>query len=197
MRTANGSQLGLRSDGTLASYKARGVSAAFRPNGSIASLHSATLSVARGPRGGRTIVLRQAGHGLVVSRGHNLGFVQKTLSYNGRTLIQRTYVGPQNSFTLTYSLFTYHNATFAHYDPQIIFSPDYYGWAYYPWSQPVSSALLWSDAILTGVANYFGYSPDYGSPADYLADYIISHHLQQAQQDLSDPDDGGPNGPDQ
>jgi hypothetical protein len=194
LSASGGRQYGLRSDGTLASFKsAQGASARFAPNGRFRSLQTANMNIQYGPHGGRTVVQQLPSHATLVSYGRHSGYMERTFVHGQVTLVQRAYVAPRGYFTpnatyvRTYSPYTYRGMTLVSYTPGIYYAPAFYGWAYNPWATPVAYAWGWTgDPWLDFANGYFAPLPMYSSPMQWMADYILGSTLAAAYQQQQD-----------
>jgi hypothetical protein len=174
----NGRQFNLRSNGTLASFSAHGQSASFRANGSLASLHTPTMDIAHGPHGQRTVISERPDHSRLVSTGAHSGYLERPVTFNGHSYMQRTYAHEGHSFTHAYSGYHYHGRTFYNYVPGYYYDPLFYGWAYYPWDTMAAYAWGWMGAAWFGCdSGYFDPSSAYQSGAYWLTDYYLGQTL--------------------
>jgi hypothetical protein len=183
LKANDGRRFEVRSNGTLASYAKGDHTAAFRSDGRIRSVHTQTMDIARSTRGQRTIVMRRADHTVVVSTGRQSGYVQRSVVLGGRSLIQRTYVMGPAVYSRVYSVYSYHGLWLADYVPAVYFSPEFYGWAYYPWPQPVAYAWGWETEPWYGYYGpYFTVAPAYRVPSFWLAEYVVARTLAETYQ---------------
>lgn len=182
VHAVNGRQYGVRANGTLESYSAPGHRATFSPSGRVQTLHTATLDVAHGAHGGRTVVMLRPNSTRVVSFGRG-GYVEQPLIRGGRSLVQRTWVVQNRTFTRVYSTYTYRGLQLTHYQPSVSYAPAYYGWVYYPWAVPVAYTWGWTTTPwYRGDSTYFSVSPTYPSASAWLGDYVLGTTLQTAQE---------------
>jgi hypothetical protein len=174
----NGRQFNLRPNGTLASFSAHGQSASFRANGHLASLHTPTMDIAHGPHGQRTVISERPDHSRLVSTGAHSGYLERPVTFNGHSYMQRTYVNGGHSFTRAYSGFRYHGRIFYNYLPAYYYDPLFYGWAYYPWDAMAAYTWGWVGSAWFGCdAGYFDPSNAYQSGAYWLTDYYLGETL--------------------
>jgi hypothetical protein len=179
VKATDGRQYALRSDGTLASYAGHGTHATLYSDGRVRSLHTAALDINRGPHDSRIVVEHRADHTIVVSAGAHGGYVERPIQWHGRPFVQRTYVSGAHVFTRVYASYGYHGVTLHNYVPSVRYAPAFYGWAYYPWPGPVAYAWGWTGSPwYTADTGYFSVLPAYGSPALWLADYLLAGTLQ-------------------
>jgi hypothetical protein len=192
---SGGRQYGLRSDGTLASFRnTRGTSAGFAPNGRFRSLQTANMKVQYGPHGGRTVVKQLSNHETLVSYGPHNGYVERTIVHGQATLMQRTYVVPRadyftpnTTYVRTYGSYSYRGVTLVSYTPGVYYPPAFYGWASNPWATPVAYTWGWTgDPWVDFYSGYFAPSPMYQSPMQWMADYILSSSLATAYREQQD-----------
>ena len=176
--TTNGRQFNLRPNGTLASFSAHGRTASFRGDGRLASLHTPTMDIAHGPHGQRTIISVRPDHSRLVSTGAHSGYLERPVTFNGHSYMQRTYVNGGHSLTRAYSGYHYRGRIFYNYVPGYYFDPLFYGWAYYPWDTMGAYAWGWMDAAWFGCdSGYFDPSNAYQSGAYWLTDYYLGETL--------------------
>ncbi|MFY9855880.1 MAG: hypothetical protein WAK26_18580 [Terracidiphilus sp.] len=192
----NGRQFNLRPNGTLASFSAHGQSASFRADGHLASVHTPTMDIAHGPHGQRTVVSVRPDHSRLVSTGAHNGYLERPVTFNGHSYMQRTYVTGGQSFTRAYVGYHYHGGIFYNYLPFYFYDPLFYGWAYYPWGDAMPFGWGWMGSPwFDFYAGYFSPWGTYPSGAYWLTDYLIGQTLQAAYQmdDQAvggDPDNG-------
>jgi hypothetical protein len=181
--TANGRNFNLRANGTLASYSGHGQSATFRGDGHLASVHAHGLDIARGPHGERTVISERPDHSRLVSTGAHSGYLQHSVDHHGHKYDQRTYVHGGHSYTHTYTNFRYHGRNYDDYRPHYYYDPLFYGWAYYPWGDPVLYEWGWADAPWFGFYTGF-FSPwgVYPSGAYWLTDFLLGQTLAAGYQ---------------
>jgi hypothetical protein len=195
IRAIDGRQFDVRPNGTIASIVTHDRTATFRSNGTITSMRTPTLEVRRYPRGGQTVAATRDGI-LVVGTAPHRGFVQKSITVNGRPLVRRTYVGRSGVFTRLYSPYEFHHIGLQMYVPSRYMAPLFYGWLYYPYDNPVPFPVP-ADAQ-EALANYYAFFnlPQY-YPSGYLwaADRVLVDYLQNeidsmqaAQQDQAQTD---------
>lgn len=193
VHAGDGRQYGVRANGSLESYSAPGHRATFSPSGRVQSLHTATLDVARDARGGRTVVQLRPNSTKVVSFGRG-GYVERPLARGGRTLVQRTWVVQNRTFTSVYAPYSYRGLQLAHYQPSVTYAPAYYGWVYYPWAVPIAYSWGWATAPwYQRDITYFSASPTYPSASAWLGDYVVGTTVQQVNPGTSAVDADGDN----
>jgi len=196
VKTDRGQQYGVRSNGTIASYRDREKTVSFDNRGKISSIHTANMDLYRGARGQTTIVSRRADGSKVVSTGAHSGYVERNVVANNRTYVQRTTVVNQRVYTSTFVVGSHGGLVVAGFVPPVFFAPGFYGWAFYPWAAPISFSWGWFGAPwYVGPNPYFVASPLYPSASAWLTDYMIADTLATAyeldkQAALADEDAG-------
>jgi hypothetical protein len=187
---SGGRRYEVRPNGTLAGFSRNGTDARFRSDGRLSGVHTASLDVTRGVHGERTVVLRRPDNTLVVRTGPRLGYVQRSVNYHGVSYTQRTFIVGDRVFTRNYVGLRYHGVLLPQYVPAAYFAPNFYGWAYYPWSLPAPYHWGWTASPWYGAyGGYFVVSPGYASPALWLTDFylgqVISSGYQMQAPDLA------------
>jgi hypothetical protein len=181
LKAEGGRQYGLRSNGTLASYRDREKTVSFDKRGKISSIRASNVDVFRGAYGQRTIVSRAADGSKIVSTGPHSGYVERSVVANNSTFIQRTTVVNQRAYTSTFVTTSHGGLVVAGFVPPVFFAPGFYGWAYYPWAAPISFRWGWFGAPWSiGPNPYFVASPLYPSASLWLTDYMIADTLANA-----------------
>ena len=193
VQAANGAKYGVRQNGTLSSYSAAGRSVSFAPNGRVQSVHTASLDIRRGVHGERTVVTRRPDHSVLVSTGAHRGYLERTVVSGSRTYTARTYYAGGRSYSRLYRNYAFGGAMLPYYVPGVFYSPDFYGWAFYPWASPIAYSWGWGGAPWLNAYNgYFSPSPFYPSGFAWLTDYYLSRTMAGAYDDQAQPgDDGG------
>lgn len=178
VKTETGQQYGVRSNGTLASYRDREKTVSFDQRGNIRSIHTPNMDVFRSAHGQRTIVSHQSDGSKVVSTGPHSGYVERNVVANNRTYAQRTMVVNQRVYTSTFVVGSHGGLIAAGFVPPVFFAPGFYGWAFYPWASPIGFSWGWSGAPwYLGPNPYFVASPLYPSASLWLTDYMIADTL--------------------
>lgn len=176
-----GRQYGVRSNGTIASYRDREKTVSFNQRGKINSIHTANLDVYHGAHGQRTIISRRADGSKVVSTGTHSGYVERTVVANNRSYIQRTTIVNQRAYTSTFVTTNHGGLVAASFVPPVFFAPGFYGWAYYPWAAPIRFGWGWyGSPWYLGPNPYFVASPLYPGASLWLTDYMIGDTLATA-----------------
>ena len=178
--TGDGRRFDIRTDGTVAAYRARDRSATFFSNGRVRSVHTPTIDVRTGAHGERTFAWRRPDQSLLVRTGRHIGYLQRPVILAGdRQFIQRTYFVNGIAFTRVYEPYNYHGVVLLNYVPNAYYPPGMYGWVYYPW-KPVAITFVEPNARWY-VANqsYFTPSPVYNSGYSWLADFDIAGVLEK------------------
>jgi hypothetical protein len=183
VKAGDGRRFEVRPNGTLASYAKGDHVAKFRSDGQIRSVHTPAMDIARGAHGQRTILMRRADHSVVVSRGRQSGYVQRTIVVGSRSFMQRTYVAGPIVYSRVYSVYPYHGLWLPDYVPLAYYSPEFYGWAYYDWPAPVAYTWGWETEPWYGYYGlYFTVAPLYRAPSFWLAEYVVARSLAEAYQ---------------
>jgi hypothetical protein len=187
----------LNSDGTLRSYthmpprtgddthvRIQNItSIGFRPDGTISHLRAPKISVFRATNGSRKITWRPDADTLVVATAPHRGFVQHTLSKNGTTYLQRTYVRGTHLVTrTTVGCKTAAGLSLSYYPPRFIYPPGFYGWAYEPWGTKVG----WRWPRYYG--GFFLLASIYTGPSPWLTDFILGETAEDDSANASVPD---------
>jgi hypothetical protein len=128
------------------------------------------------------VVTERPDHSRLVSTGTHTGYLQRAVSHNGHTYIQRTYVDGHQRVSRVYTSYRYHGVTLDHFVPRYFYAPEFYGWAYYAWDAP--AAYTWGWAGSPWLANYRGYF----SP--WNADYYLGQTLADGYDMQAGTDDG-------
>jgi hypothetical protein len=180
---AGGRQYGVRSNGTISSYRDHEKAVSFDHRGKVSSIRTANLSVRRGPNGERTIESRRADNSRLVSTGRHSGYVERSVSVGNKTYIQRTTVINQRVSTNTFVAYNYGGVALTRFVTPVFYAPGFYGWAYHPWAAPVSFGFGWFGASWYGGPNpYFAAYPAYPGAAFWLTDYMLGETLANAYQ---------------
>ena len=180
---SGGRRYEVRPNGTLAGFSRNGTDARFRSDGRLSGVHTANLDVTRGVHGERTVVLRRPDNTLVVRTGPRLGYVQRSVNYHGVSYTQRTFIVGDRVFTRNYVGMRYHGLLLPQYVPAAYFAPNFYGWAYYPWSLPAPYRWGWTASPWYGAyGGYFVVSSVYASPALWLTDFYLGQVISSAYQ---------------
>jgi hypothetical protein len=183
VNTATGQQYGVRSNGTISSFRDHETSATFNNRGMVSSLHTSNLSVSHSVNGGRTIVSRGPDGSRLVSTGPHRGYVEKNVVVGGRPYIQRTTIINHQVFVRSYVAYNYGGVALNGFVAPFYYSPGFYGWAYNPWADPMAYDFGWGDeAWYGGPSPYFGAYSMYPSAAFWLTDYMIGQTLSAAYQ---------------
>jgi hypothetical protein len=180
---AGGRQYGVRSNGTISSYRDHEKVVSFDPRGRVSSIRAANLSVRRGPNGERTIESRRTDNSRLVSTSRRSGYVERNVAVGNKTYIQRTTVINQRVTTNTLVAYNYGGVALTHFVTPVFYSPGFYGWAYHPWAVPMSFSFGWLGASWYAAPNpYFAAYPAYPGAAFWLTDYMLGEALENAHQ---------------
>jgi hypothetical protein len=209
--TSDGRTYSLRADGTLASFQSRvpnGQSwtsitirdfATFRSNGSIVSLRSGGpngLALHRGAHGERVITARRPDSSTLVSTGRHSGYLEQSIDRDGQSLIRRTYLSGNRTWSRTYSRFNGrltgvpgNGPVRNRYLPRYAFTPAFYGWAS-EWKSPVRYRWTWVHARWYSYYSfYFAPSASYANGSFWLTDYILAQTLTDGYE-MQQPEAG-------
>ncbi len=183
VNAAGGRQYGVRSDGTISSYRDNTKTVNFDHGGRVSSLNTANLEVRRGAGGGRTIISRRADNSRLVSTGLHSGYVERNVVIGNQSFIQRTTLINQTIVTRNYVAFNYASVRMAWFVTPVFYAPAFYGWAFYPWPAPIPFTFGWMGAPwYVGPYPYFTAYPVYPSAAFWLTDYLLGETLATAYQ---------------
>jgi hypothetical protein len=178
IKTANGDEYTVRSNGTLRTVSRGNQTVNFRSNGHLVAIHRPEIDIHRGPRGGRIIISRRADRSVLVSTAPYRGYLERTVNVGNRTFIQRTYV--EGVVSRRYLRYTYAGLTLPLYVPAVYYPTSFYGWAYYAWSSPVR--YDWPSTAYD-YSNYYAPYGTYPSGFAWLADLIMKKTFANAHAD--------------
>jgi hypothetical protein len=179
----SGRHYGVRSDGTISSYRDSAKTVSFDRKGRVSSLRTSNLEVRRGTHGERTIISHNADNSKLVNTGRRSGYVERNVTIENRTYIQRTTVINQQIVTRNYAAFTYGGVAMGRFVTPVFYAPAFYGWAYYPWAAPVHFTFGWFGAPwYIGPDPYFAAYPVYPSASLWVTDYLLGETLATAYQ---------------
>jgi hypothetical protein len=193
MKSTGGRQIGMRANGSVASFSEHGKTATFDRHGKVSSIHTASMDIHRGQHGERRIVSRN-GNTTVVTTGRHSGYVERRFVANNRTYTQRTVVLNGRVYTHTYTSYVVGGVVLHHFVTPVFFAPGFYGWAFYPWGVPVVYRWGWFGAPwYAGPNPYFVAYANYPGAAFWLTDYYLGQTLSAAAQEDADalPDGDG------
>lgn len=183
LKANDGRQFGVRSNGTIASYRDHDRTVRFDRNGKVSALRTANLDVFHGAHGQKTVVVRRPDGTKLVSTGLHSGYVQRNVVVKGQTFVQRTTIVNQHVSTTNFVQTMHGGMVVAGFVPPVFFAPKFYGWGYYPWGAPIGFAFGWAGAPwYMGPNPYFMASPMYPGAASWLTDYAIGDTLSTAYQ---------------
>jgi hypothetical protein len=186
-----------------------GTRASFRPDGKIISLHTSGpngINIQRGARGWRVITAHRPDQTTLVSTGRRSGYVERTINQDGRTLVERTYLSGNRTWTRSYagSLRLIPNApqirsasgaatskiVFKQYIPRYTYKPVFYTWVYSGWATPVFYQWNWgARRWFIYYSLYFYPWPSYPDGSYWLTDYVLGQTLANGF-DSQQPGDG-------
>jgi len=183
LNAAAGRHYGVRSDGTIASYRDSTKTVSFDRRGRVSSLRTSNLEVRRGAHGERTIISRRADNSRLVSTGPHSGYIERNVVSGNRSFIQRTAVINQIIITRNYVAYNYAGVRLMRFVTPGFYAPAFYGWAFYPWAAPVRFTFGWMGAPwYVGPYPYFTAYPVYPGAAFWLTDYLLGETLATAYQ---------------
>jgi hypothetical protein len=181
LEASGGQKFGLRSDGTVSSYRDREKAVSFDKQGKVSSLRTANMSVRRDANGVRTIESRRADNSRVVSTGRHSGFVERNVVVGNRTYIQRTTIVNDRITTHTFVAYNYGGITLTRFVAPVFYAPAFYGWTFYPWAAPVHFGFGWFGAPwYIGPDPFFTAYPVYPGAAFWLTDYMLGETMATA-----------------
>ncbi len=181
----------------VSAFTRPGMEARFYGNGGVNSVHVVrpgnNMFVARAARGDRATLSLRNGGVMVVTFGHDRGFVQRPMP--GRQgYFQRTSVVNGQPAARVYRIGSYRGVIYFRPVPAVRYQPQFYQWAGSSWSSPVGYAWSGPQAqAAEAYSNYFTPSSSYSSPSAWLTDYVLSSSLQVAYQNHQEypPTPGG------
>lgn len=162
-----------------------------RDGGEIHRTHSGAIREVRTP-GGAVIrhspsgvrhveVIRPGGTVIVANATGRRGYVQRPLVYRDHHFVQRTYILNGVPHARIYRPWSYGGRVFHIYTPVYHYRPAFYSWAYTPWRRPIRYGWGWEARPWYGYyGGYFTPYRTYGSPAFWLADFLIATTLEAA-----------------
>jgi hypothetical protein len=150
-------------------------------HGRVREIERPGLRVEHHLRGGPIFRAEHSGR-VIVGTGRNRGYMQRTYySPNGRTYVQRTYVGGGRRHAVAYRSYRYRNVVYYRYAPAYYYHPAFYGWAYHPWAAPVRYDWGWAgNPWFAGYGYYFTPYATYAGASLWLTDYLLAEDLQLA-----------------
>jgi hypothetical protein len=183
LNAAGGRHYGVRSDGTISSYRDGTKTVSFDRKGRVSSLRTSNLEVRRGAHGERTIISRRADNSRLVSSGPHSGYVEREVVIGNRSFIQRTSMINHSIISRNYLSYTYAGVRLERLVTPAFYAPGFYGWAFYPWAAPVRFTFGWMGAPwYVGPYPYFTAYPVYPGAAFWLTDYVLGETLATAYQ---------------
>ena len=181
LEASGGRKFGLRSNGTISSYRDREKSVSFNKQGKVSSLRTANMSVRRDSNGVRTIESRRADNSRVVSTGRHSGFVERNVVVGNKTYIQRTTIVNERITTRTFVAYNYGGVRLTRLVAPVFYAPAFYGWTFYPWAVPVHFGFGWIGAPWYVAPDpFFTAYPVYPGAAFWLTDYMLGETLSTA-----------------
>ena len=165
MRTANGSVISTRADGSRAEIRdaQRG------------------LDIRYGLNGNRRVMTERIDHSRVFAERGGGGYVQHPYQFHGQELARRTYLEHGHESVRFYERYAYRGMYLEVYAPAHFYPVGFYGWVHAPWAAPVHYAWEWRRSVWYGrYAYYFTPYPVYTNASSWLTDYLIASSLQAA-----------------
>jgi len=167
--------------GTNERHTISGSTVRTRADGKPSDIHDAKrgMDVHHGLNGGRRVSAEDHNNNRTVYQKGRAGYVQHPYSYHGHDFAHRTYAFHGHVYDRSYMGYPYHGVYLNIYAPGYFYSPYYYGWAYYPWGEPVVYGWGFPGSPWYGYYGYY-FSPfdSYPSASYWLTDYMISEDLQ-------------------
>jgi hypothetical protein len=172
--------------------------------GRVRNIRVSGMEIYHSAKGDRTVTKESADGTVAVANQHGGGYIAHPYDYHGNSsgwsgwqFVERTYsakIGNPSNRVAFYQRYAYYNAIpLDVYAPRIFYSPGFYAWTYNPWAQPISYSWGWSDQPwYSYFGSYFSASPVYGSPALWLADYLLGETLQDGYQNRPAETDSEP-----
>jgi hypothetical protein len=183
VHTAHGSDLGVRPNGTLASFSGHGEAAHFGTNGHLNAYHSQNMDI-HNIHGERFVSSVRPDHSRLVSYGPHRGYLERPYAFGGHAYMQRSYAWGGHVYNRYFYPYRWHGLLLAGAIATAYYAPHFYGWAYDPWAAPVAYNWGWRSAPWYGYYNgYFTPSPSYSDGAAWLTDYSLSQNLAAAYDD--------------
>lgn len=176
------------SNGRVESYRSpTGSEAHFRRDGSVHEVHAQGMTITHGPAGTRRIVSERPDRSLIVTNRAGHGYVQRPFSYRGHEYAHRTYYYRGAAYPRYYRTYAYRGVYLQTYAPARYYSPEFYGWVYYPWATPVYYSWGFASAPWYGYyGGYFAPYQSYPSASYWLTDYLVAESLTAAYQEQQD-----------
>ncbi|MCX6636154.1 MAG: hypothetical protein NT090_13900 [Acidobacteria bacterium] len=156
-----------------------GTEAIRRPDGHVSVVRTRDMTIIRNSGGGRRVVAERPGGRVIVANSSGHGYVQRPFVVRNQTFVQRTYYVNNVAHVRVYRQYVYRGVTLHVYAPVRYYSPTFYGWAYSPWSRPISYRWEWAGSPWSGYyGGYFTPYPMYSSPALWLTDFMLAAVLE-------------------
>ena len=197
IRTAAGADYVVRNSGRLASIAVRGNTVDFRPDGRVSGIRTPAIDVHRGVHGERIVVSRRPDHSILVSAGPRQGYLERTVMFGKRPVIERTYVSSGHAHTLAFLAYSYRGLMFRRYIHRYYYAPAFYFWLFDPWARPVGYSWGWAgDPWFLYYSGYFQPYAMYPGATAWLTDYFLAdtlagaYDMQDQAQPLPGYDDG-------
>ena len=153
------------------------------PSGAIREVRTPGGAVIRhSPSGVRHVeVIRPGGMVIVANATGRRGYVQRPLVYRDHHFVQRTYILNGVPHARIYRPWSHGGRVYHIYTPVHYYRPAFYTWAYSPWRRPIRYGWGWEARPWYGYyGGYFTPYRSYGSPAFWLADFLIATTLEAA-----------------
>ena len=177
----------MRSDGTLASFSGKGVTASFNPQGKVRSLRTDRMEISRGPRGERRMHSVLPDKSVLVATGPDRGYLQRTVGRNSRNFVQRTHLHGNRTFTREYAVYSFNGINLESFRPRAQFPPALYGWAASPWPEPVAYPWGWiQEPWYAANSGYFTPLSAYLDATQLLADYLVAETMKASYEEPVD-----------
>ncbi len=148
---------------------------------------SHNMDIHHGLNGNRRVEVQRADHSRVVAERGGRGYVERPYHYGSRDFAHRTYYYNGRTYDRYYGQYYYRGAYVNYYTPAFYYQPAFYGWAYNPWTNPISYSWGWAGNPWYGYYGYY-FTPyrAYANASLWLTDYLISTSLAAAYQAQAD-----------
>jgi hypothetical protein len=154
-----------------------------RPNGHLSDVHDVGrgMDIHHGLDGSRRVFAERPDHSRVFAERGRPGFVERPYRFHDNDFSRRAYDWHGHEVDRFYAGYEFHGVMIDVYTSPVFYSPGFYGWVGSSWGGPVGYS--WGFAAnpwYRYYGFYFAPAPVYVTPADWLADYVISTNLANA-----------------
>jgi hypothetical protein len=137
------------------------------------------MDIHHGLNGNRRVEIERADHSRLVA-DHRGGHIERPYRFGNHEFARRTFYEHGRPYERFYGRYQFRGVNLNVYRPAAYYRPEFYGWAYNPWT-PVHYAWAPSPAVAYyGV--YFAPAPVYPTPSLWLTDYLVATSLAAAYQ---------------